>query len=118
MTGTPHDHDRRARPLVAPARRAARLGAGGGPLRHRLRADHRVGQRLPARQQRLPVLHHHRPVHVRHGVGSYITKRIEADLLERFVQVEIAVALVGGLSSTLLFLVFPYRAFYVACRMG
>ncbi|MEZ4475168.1 MAG: polyamine aminopropyltransferase [bacterium] len=52
------------------------------------------------------------------GVGSYITKRIEADLLERFVQVEIAVALVGGLSSTLLFLVFPSRAFYVPVMYG
>lgn len=47
------------------------------------------------------------------GVGSYLTRRLERDLLERFVQIEVAIALIGGLSSTILFLVFPWRAFYV-----
>jgi len=46
------------------------------------------------------------------GVGSYLTKRLEGDLVVRFVYIEIAVALVGGLSSTLLFAVFPYYAYY------
>lgn len=46
------------------------------------------------------------------GIGSYLTKRIESHLVTRFVKIEIAVALIGGLSSTILFVVYPYRAFY------
>eukprot|EP00913_Durusdinium_trenchii_P023430 g22008.t1 len=46
------------------------------------------------------------------GLGSYVTKRFEQDLVSRFVLIEIAVALVGGICSTLLFAVFPYYAFY------
>jgi spermidine synthase len=46
------------------------------------------------------------------GIGSYLTKFIHEDLVERFIQIEIAVALVGGLSAALLFVVFPYYALY------
>ena len=46
------------------------------------------------------------------GIGSYLTKRIETNLVTRFIKIEIAVAIIGGLSSTILFMVYPYRAFY------
>lgn len=46
------------------------------------------------------------------GIGSYLTKFIHNDLVERFIQIEIAVALVGGLSAAILFVVFPYFALY------
>lgn len=46
------------------------------------------------------------------GVGSFLTKRFEHDLVSSFVAIEIAVALVGGLCSTLLFAVFPYYVYY------
>jgi spermidine synthase len=48
------------------------------------------------------------------GIGSYLSKFIANDLVFRFVQIEVAVALVGGLSATLLFLVFPYFGLYHA----
>jgi len=40
------------------------------------------------------------------GVGSYLSKFIEHRLLERFVEIELAVALVGGASAPLLFAVY------------
>jgi spermidine synthase len=46
------------------------------------------------------------------GIGAYLTKQFAGDLVSAFVVVEIAVALVGGLSCTILFLVFPYYALY------
>ncbi len=46
------------------------------------------------------------------GIGSYLTKFIDHNLVVRFVQIEIAVACVGGISAALLFLVFPYYALY------
>ena len=48
------------------------------------------------------------------GIGSYLTRWFHSDLIGSFVLVEITVALIGGLSSTLLFLVFPYYAYYTA----
>ena len=46
------------------------------------------------------------------GIGSYLPKFIHEHLVERFIQIEIAVALVGGISAALLFVVFPYYALY------
>ncbi len=46
------------------------------------------------------------------GIGSYLTKLMVKNLVSSFVKIEIAVSLVGGVSSMLLFLVFPYRVFY------
>jgi spermidine synthase len=46
------------------------------------------------------------------GVGSYVTKWLGNRLVVGFVVIEIAIPLFGGLSSTLLFLVFPFRVFY------
>ncbi len=42
------------------------------------------------------------------GIGSYFSKFITKNLLNRFVEIEILVGLVGGLSSVLLFLLFEY----------
>lgn len=52
------------------------------------------------------------------GIGSYLTKFINDRLVERFIQIEILVALVGGLSAALLFLVFPYYALYRPTMYG
>lgn len=52
------------------------------------------------------------------GIGSYLTKFIHEKLVERFIQIEIAVALVGGVSAALLFVVFPYYALYKPVMYG
>lgn len=52
------------------------------------------------------------------GVGSHLTRHVATRLVQRFVAVEMAVALVGGLSGTILFLVFPYYAFYRPVMYG
>ena len=41
------------------------------------------------------------------GVGSYLSKYFEKGLLSWFIRIELLVGLVGGLSSAILFLVFP-----------
>lgn len=49
------------------------------------------------------------------GAGSYLSRYIERDLLERFVDVELGVALAGGLSAPILFKIYAsYGAFKVA----
>lgn len=49
------------------------------------------------------------------GIGSWLSKYIEDDLLVRFVEIEIGLALAGGLSAPLLFKVYTsYGAFRVA----
>ncbi|MCI5224044.1 MAG: hypothetical protein D3924_15580, partial [Candidatus Electrothrix sp. AR4] len=52
------------------------------------------------------------------GLGAYVTKYIERDLIARFVIIEIFVALTGGLSTVLLFLVFPWSGFYQPTMYG
>ncbi len=52
------------------------------------------------------------------GIGSYLTKFIHDQLVERFIQIEIAVALVGGMSAAMLFVVFPYYALYKPVMYG
>ena len=46
------------------------------------------------------------------GLGSFLSKFMGSRLVERFIWIELGVALVGGISSPLLFLIFPYAAFY------
>ncbi|GAB4148529.1 MAG: polyamine aminopropyltransferase [Planctomycetaceae bacterium] len=46
------------------------------------------------------------------GVGSYLTKRFQGDLVSSFVVIEILVALIGGFCSTVLFSVFPFYVYY------
>lgn len=49
------------------------------------------------------------------GIGSYLSKYLERDLLVRFVEIELALALAGGLSAPLLFKVYTASgAFRVA----
>lgn len=42
------------------------------------------------------------------GIGSWLSKYIEGDLLKWFIRVEILVGLIGGLSAPLLFFLFEY----------
>ncbi|MCI5141964.1 MAG: spermidine synthase, partial [Candidatus Electrothrix sp. ATG1] len=42
------------------------------------------------------------------GLGAYITRFISSHLIARFVIIEILVALAGGMSTIILFLVFPW----------
>ncbi len=42
------------------------------------------------------------------GVGAWLSRFIEKDLARRFVDVELAVALLGGFSAPLLFLTFAH----------
>lgn len=49
------------------------------------------------------------------GVGSYASKHLERDLLARFVEIELAIALVGGFSAPTLFIVYSsFGAFRLA----
>ena len=49
------------------------------------------------------------------GIGSYLSKYIERDLLVRFVEIELGVALAGGMSAPILFKVYTsFGAFRVA----
>lgn len=53
------------------------------------------------------------------GIGSYLSKFVEEDLLSRFVQIELGLALAGGLSGPLLFRVYAaYGAFRVALYLN
>ncbi len=52
------------------------------------------------------------------GLGAYITKFFSNNLIERFVVIEVFIALVGGLSCVVLFLVFPYTIFYQPAMYG
>jgi len=46
------------------------------------------------------------------GVGSYLSRFIEKNVAEKFVDIELAVALVGGFSAPLLFLTFAYVSYF------
>ncbi len=46
------------------------------------------------------------------GLGAYLTRFVRQHLIARFVIIEIFVALTGGLSTIILFLVFPWSQFY------
>jgi len=52
------------------------------------------------------------------GLGSYFTKLIETQLVRAFVTVELFIALIGGVCSTLLFVVFPHYALYKPVMYG
>ncbi len=46
------------------------------------------------------------------GVGSYLSRFILRDAIEKFIDLEIALALVGGFAAPLLFVVFSFTAHY------
>jgi len=52
------------------------------------------------------------------GVGSYLTRHLRRRLVQRFVAVEIVIALIGGVSSVLLFVVFPHHVWYRPVMYG
>lgn len=52
------------------------------------------------------------------GIGSYISKWFHDDLVATFINVEIIVALIGGFSSSVLFLMFPYASMYQPVMFG
>lgn len=53
------------------------------------------------------------------GVGSYLSRFFNTHLIEAFVYVEMALAVVGGICSIGLFMIFPYAPwFYTAAMFG
>jgi spermidine synthase len=46
------------------------------------------------------------------GVGAWLSRRIEVDLARRFVEIELAVAVIGGLSAPILFVAFGHVAHF------
>ncbi len=47
------------------------------------------------------------------GIGTYLSKYIERDLLTRFVQIELALAALGGLSIPLLYLTYAWTKLFI-----
>ena len=43
------------------------------------------------------------------GVGSWLSRFVERDVAEKFIEIELAVAVIGGFSAPLLFLSFRIR---------
>lgn len=46
------------------------------------------------------------------GIGSYLSKFVNTNLIEKFIQIEILTGLVGGLSSALLFYLFSFGSYF------
>lgn len=46
------------------------------------------------------------------GVGSWLSKYVEKHIAEKFVDIELAVAVIGGFSAPLLFLTFAYVSYF------
>jgi len=46
------------------------------------------------------------------GVGSFLSRYIEKNVAEKFIEIELAVAVVGGFSAPLLFLTFAYVSYF------
>ena len=52
------------------------------------------------------------------GVGAWLSHWVDRNLVARFIEIEIAVALIGGLSSALLFMTFARVAFFRVVLYG
>lgn len=52
------------------------------------------------------------------GIGAWLSRRLETQLAKRFLEVELAVALVGGVSAPVLFLAFAKIASFQALLLG
>lgn len=46
------------------------------------------------------------------GVGSYLSRYIDKNIAEKFIDIELAVAVIGGFSAPLLFLTFAYVTYF------
>src|SRR5437868_2881585 len=52
------------------------------------------------------------------GVGSYLSRFIDKNVAEKFVEIELGVAVVGGFSAPLLFLTFAYLSYFTIVLYG
>ena len=52
------------------------------------------------------------------GVGSWLSRFIDKNIAEKFVEIELAVAVVGGFSAPLLFLTFAHLSYFSAVLYG
>ena len=52
------------------------------------------------------------------GVGSYLSKFIEKSVAEKFVEIELAVAVLGGFSAPLLFFAFANLSYFAVVLYG
>lgn len=52
------------------------------------------------------------------GLGAVISRKIESKLLERFIAVEIALGLIGGLSIPILYFAFAYTDYYYSVMVS
>ena len=48
------------------------------------------------------------------GVGSYLSKFIEKNVAQKFVEIELAVAVIGGFSAPLLFFAFAKVSYFAS----
>src|SRR5687768_2578827 len=46
------------------------------------------------------------------GAGSYLSRYVEKNVAEKFIDIELAVAVIGGASAPLLFLTFAYVSYF------
>ena len=51
------------------------------------------------------------------GVGSYVSRYVGGRLIQTFIHVEMALALIGGLCSIALFIMFPFAPWLYRCAM-
>src|SRR6476660_7582045 len=52
------------------------------------------------------------------GAGSWLSRFIDRNLADRFIEVELGVAVVGGFSAPLLFLSFAYLSYFAIVLYG
>src|SRR5688572_26775029 len=52
------------------------------------------------------------------GVGSWLSRFIDKGLARRFVDIELAVAILGGFSAPLLFITFARVSYFYAVQIG
>lgn len=52
------------------------------------------------------------------GVGSYLSKFIDKDIAEKFIEIELGVAVIGGFSAPLLFFAFAHLSYFAIVLYG
>ena len=115
--------DRRRHPIRAGRGRAARLGVRRRRLRPGLRAGRRHARELPARRLVLQFSTVIGTYLFAMGVGSWLSRYVERQLVAQFVRIELLVGLIGGLMPAALFAlqsagdaVVPLRALCAGAR--
>ena len=80
-------------------------------LRPRLRAHHRRARKLSFGRQYFAVFLRHRALSVSMGIGAHLTQYIkDKDVLHRFIEIELLVGIIGGISALALFVAFGLSA--------